>query len=36
MRKIDAANLDRVRVLSSRDGAFTVNRIPGSLGFQPI
>jgi len=32
--KIDAANLERV--LSSRDGTFIVNRIRGSLGFQPI
>jgi len=32
--KIDAANLERV--LSSRDGTFTVNRIRGSLGFKPI
>jgi thiamine pyrophosphate-dependent acetolactate synthase large subunit-like protein len=32
--KIDGANLERV--LSSRDGAFIVNRIRGSLGFNPI
>ena len=32
--KIDGANLERV--LSSRDGTFIVNRIRGSLGFQPI
>ena len=32
--KIDAANLGRV--LSSRDGQFTVTRIRGSLGFGPI
>jgi thiamine pyrophosphate-dependent acetolactate synthase large subunit-like protein len=32
--KIDSANLERV--LSSRDGQFTVNRIRGSLGFKPI
>jgi thiamine pyrophosphate-dependent acetolactate synthase large subunit-like protein len=32
--KIDAANLDRV--LSSRDGQYTVTRIRGSLGFGPI
>ena len=32
--KIDSANLERV--LSSRDGTFTVNRIRGSLGFSPI
>ena len=32
--KIDSANLERV--LSSRDGTFTVNRIRGSLGFHPI
>jgi thiamine pyrophosphate-dependent acetolactate synthase large subunit-like protein len=32
--KIDGANLERV--LSSRDGAFIVNRIRGSLGFSPI
>jgi thiamine pyrophosphate-dependent acetolactate synthase large subunit-like protein len=32
--KIDSANLERV--LSSRDGQFTVNRIRGSLGFAPI
>ncbi len=32
--KIDAANLDRV--LSSRDGQFTVTRIRGALGFSPI
>jgi thiamine pyrophosphate-dependent acetolactate synthase large subunit-like protein len=32
--KIDSANLERV--LSSRDGQFTVNRIRGSLGFSPI
>ncbi len=32
--KIDAANLERV--LSSRDGTFIVNRIRGSLGYQPI
>jgi thiamine pyrophosphate-dependent acetolactate synthase large subunit-like protein len=32
--KIDSANLERV--LSSRDGQFTVNRIRGSLGFGPI
>jgi thiamine pyrophosphate-dependent acetolactate synthase large subunit-like protein len=32
--KIDSANLERV--LSSRDGQYTVNRIRGSLGFQPI
>ena len=31
--KIDSANLERV--LSSRDGTFIVNRIRGSLGFQP-
>lgn len=32
--KIDGANLERV--LSSRDGAFIVNRIRGALGFKPI
>jgi thiamine pyrophosphate-dependent acetolactate synthase large subunit-like protein len=32
--KIDGANLERV--LSSRDGTFIVNRIRGSLGFNPI
>ena len=32
--KIDNANLERV--LSSRDGQHTVNRIRGSLGFRPI
>jgi thiamine pyrophosphate-dependent acetolactate synthase large subunit-like protein len=32
--KIDSANLERV--LASRDGAFIVNRIRGSLGFGPI
>jgi thiamine pyrophosphate-dependent acetolactate synthase large subunit-like protein len=32
--KIDSANLERV--LSSRDGQYTVNRIRGSLGFSPI
>ena len=32
--KIDSANLERV--LSSRDGQFTVNRIRSSLGFGPI
>jgi thiamine pyrophosphate-dependent acetolactate synthase large subunit-like protein len=32
--KIDAANLERV--LSSRDGIYIVNRIRGSLGYQPI
>ena len=32
--KIDAANLERV--LSSRDGTYIVNRIRGSLGYQPI
>jgi thiamine pyrophosphate-dependent acetolactate synthase large subunit-like protein len=32
--KIDSANLERV--LSSRDGQFTVSRIRGSLGFGPI
>jgi thiamine pyrophosphate-dependent acetolactate synthase large subunit-like protein len=32
--KIDSANLERV--LSSRDGQFTVTRIRGSLGFNPI
>ena len=32
--KIDAANLDRA--LSNRDGTYIVNRIRGSLGFQPI
>ena len=32
--KIDAANLERV--LSHRDGTFTVNRIRGALGFRPI
>jgi thiamine pyrophosphate-dependent acetolactate synthase large subunit-like protein len=32
--KIDSANLERV--LSSRDGQFTVTRIRGALGFQPI
>jgi thiamine pyrophosphate-dependent acetolactate synthase large subunit-like protein len=32
--KIDAANLERA--LSNRDGTFIVNRIRGSLGFQPI
>ena len=32
--KIDNANLERV--LSSRDGQFTVTRIRGSLGFAPI
>ena len=32
--KIDAANLERV--LSSRDGQFTVTRIRGALGLSPI
>ena len=32
--KIDGANLERV--LSSRDGQYTVTRIRGSLGFKPI
>jgi thiamine pyrophosphate-dependent acetolactate synthase large subunit-like protein len=32
--KIDNANLERV--LSSRDGQFTVTRIRGALGFGPI
>jgi thiamine pyrophosphate-dependent acetolactate synthase large subunit-like protein len=32
--KIDSANLERV--LSSRDGAFIVNRVRGALGFKPI
>jgi thiamine pyrophosphate-dependent acetolactate synthase large subunit-like protein len=32
--KIDSANLERV--LSNRDGQFTVTRIRGSLGFAPI
>ena len=32
--KIDNANLEKV--LSSRDGQFTMNRIRGSLGFKPI
>ena len=32
--KIDSANLERV--LSSRDGQFTVTRIRGSLGFGPL
>ena len=32
--KIDSANLERV--LSSRDGTFTVTRIRGALGFGPI
>jgi thiamine pyrophosphate-dependent acetolactate synthase large subunit-like protein len=32
--KIDNANLERV--LSSRDGQHTVNRVRGSLGFRPI
>jgi thiamine pyrophosphate-dependent acetolactate synthase large subunit-like protein len=32
--KIDSANLERV--LSSRDGQFTVTRIRGALGFKPI
>jgi thiamine pyrophosphate-dependent acetolactate synthase large subunit-like protein len=32
--KIDSANLERV--LSSRDGQFTVTRIRGALGFNPI
>jgi thiamine pyrophosphate-dependent acetolactate synthase large subunit-like protein len=32
--KIDSANLERV--LSSRDGQFTVTRIRGALGFGPI
>ena len=32
--KIDRANLERV--LSSRDGQFTVTRIRGALGFGPI
>jgi thiamine pyrophosphate-dependent acetolactate synthase large subunit-like protein len=32
--KIDSANLERV--LASRDGTFIVNRIRGTLGFQPI
>ena len=32
--KIDSANLERV--LSSRDGKFTVTRIRGALGFSPI
>ena len=32
--KIDSANLERV--LSSRDGTFIVNRMRGTLGFDPI
>jgi thiamine pyrophosphate-dependent acetolactate synthase large subunit-like protein len=32
--KIDSVNLERV--LASRDGTFIVNRIRGSLGFDPI
>jgi thiamine pyrophosphate-dependent acetolactate synthase large subunit-like protein len=32
--KIDSATLERV--LASRDGSFIVNRIRGTLGFQPI
>jgi thiamine pyrophosphate-dependent acetolactate synthase large subunit-like protein len=32
--KIDSANLERV--LSSRDGQFTVTRMRGALGFKPI
>jgi thiamine pyrophosphate-dependent acetolactate synthase large subunit-like protein len=32
--KIDGANLERV--LSNRDGTFIVNRLRGSLGYQPI
>jgi thiamine pyrophosphate-dependent acetolactate synthase large subunit-like protein len=32
--KIDSANLERV--LSSRDGQYTVGRIRGALGFKPI
>jgi thiamine pyrophosphate-dependent acetolactate synthase large subunit-like protein len=32
--KIDAANLERV--LSNRDGTFVLNRLRGSLGFNPI
>ena len=32
--KIDSANLERV--LSSRDGQYTVTRIRGALGFGPI
>jgi hypothetical protein len=32
--KIDSANLERV--LSSRDGQFTMTRIRGTLGFKPI
>src|SRR5664279_5662563 len=32
--KIDSANLERV--LSSRDGTYTVTRIRGALGFRPI
>ena len=32
--KIDSTNLERV--LSSRDGQFTVTRIRGALGFRPI
>jgi thiamine pyrophosphate-dependent acetolactate synthase large subunit-like protein len=32
--KIDSVNLERV--LSSRDGMFILNRLRGSLGFQPI
>ena len=32
--KIDSANLERV--LSSRDGQYTVTRIRGALGFKPI
>jgi thiamine pyrophosphate-dependent acetolactate synthase large subunit-like protein len=32
--KIDSANLERV--LSSRDGNFTVTRIRGALGFKPM
>jgi hypothetical protein len=32
--KIDSANLERV--LSNRDGQFTVTRIRGALGFKPI
>jgi thiamine pyrophosphate-dependent acetolactate synthase large subunit-like protein len=32
--KIDSANLERV--LSSRDGQFTMTRVRGALGFRPI
>ena len=32
--KIDKANLDRI--LSNRDGGFILNRLRGSLGYQPI